>query len=46
DFIIRKTVSSNLDKIKETVKGIKYSESTGEATESDTAQPTTNQSSN
>ncbi|AHH04528.1 Variable major protein (plasmid) [Borrelia nietonii YOR] len=41
DFIIRKTVSSNLDKIKEAVKGIKYSESTGEATESGDAQPTT-----
>ncbi|WP_157255297.1 variable large family protein, partial [Borrelia hermsii] len=40
DFIIRKTVSSNLDKIREAVKGIKYSETTGEATESDTAQPT------
>ncbi|AHH14383.1 variable large family protein, partial [Borrelia hermsii] len=45
DFIIRKTVSSNLDKIRESVKGIQYSETTGEATESDTAQPT-NKSSN
>ncbi|AHH13188.1 Variable major protein (plasmid) [Borrelia hermsii YBT] len=41
DFIIRKAVNLELDKIKEAVKGIKYSESTGEATESDTAQPTT-----
>ncbi|ASJ27764.1 variable large family protein [Borrelia turicatae] len=36
DFIIRKTVSSNLDKIRETVKGIQYSETTIEATESST----------
>ncbi|AHH04484.1 Variable major protein, partial (plasmid) [Borrelia nietonii YOR] len=41
DFIIRKTVSSNLDKIRESVKGIQYSETTTEATESGTAQPTT-----
>ncbi|ANA43934.1 variable large family protein [Borrelia hermsii] len=42
DFIIRKTVSSNLDKIREAVKGIKYSEITEtDATESGDAQPTT-----
>ncbi|UVY98926.1 VlpB46 (plasmid) [Borrelia hermsii] len=46
DVIIRKAVNLELDKIKEAVKGIKYSESTGEATESDTAQPITNKSSN
>ncbi|WP_247032791.1 variable large family protein [Borrelia venezuelensis] len=37
DFIIRKTVSSNLDKIREAVKGIKYSETITEA--STTTQP-------
>ncbi|UPA15605.1 variable large family protein [Borrelia turicatae] len=36
DFIIRKTVVSNLDKIREAVKGIKYSETTTESTESST----------
>ncbi|ABF82177.1 variable large family protein [Borrelia hermsii] len=46
DVIIRKAVNLELDKIKEAVKGIKYSESTGEATESDTAQPITNKSLN
>ncbi|AMR76130.1 Variable large protein B34 (plasmid) [Borrelia hermsii] len=46
DAIIRKAVNLELGKIKEAVKGIKYSESTGEATESDTAQPITNKSSN
>ncbi|ABF82185.1 variable large family protein (plasmid) [Borrelia hermsii DAH] len=47
DFIIRKTVSSNLDKIREAVKGIKYSEITEtDATESGDAQPITNKSSN
>ncbi|UPA11524.1 variable large family protein (plasmid) [Borrelia parkeri] len=39
DVIIRKTVSSNLDKIREAVKGIQYSETTAEATESSTIQP-------
>ncbi|UPA15703.1 variable large family protein (plasmid) [Borrelia turicatae] len=40
DFIIRKTISINLDKIRETVKGIQYSETTTEATEaSTTTQP-------
>nr|ABE73348.1 Vlp46 [Borrelia hermsii] len=46
DVIIRKAVNLELDKIKEAVKGIKYSEATGEATESDTAQPIANKSSN
>ncbi|WP_413966243.1 variable large family protein [Borrelia turicatae] len=36
DFIIRKTVVSNLDKIREAVKGIQYSETTTESTESST----------
>ncbi|UPA14314.1 variable large family protein (plasmid) [Borrelia turicatae 91E135] len=40
NFIIRKTVESNLEKIGEAVKGIKYSETTTEATESSTTQPT------
>ncbi|AHH09977.1 Variable major protein (plasmid) [Borrelia parkeri SLO] len=40
DVIIRKTVSSNLDKIREAVKGIQYSETTTESTEaSSTTQP-------
>ncbi|UPA15691.1 variable large family protein (plasmid) [Borrelia turicatae] len=40
DVIIRKTVSSNLNKIREAVKGIQYSEPTTEATEaSTTTQP-------
>ncbi|AHH10000.1 Variable major protein, partial (plasmid) [Borrelia parkeri SLO] len=39
DFIIRKTVSSNLDKIREAVKGIQYSETTTESTEASTTQP-------
>nr|WP_160164778.1 hypothetical protein [Borrelia persica] len=29
DLIIRKTVSSNLEKVREVVKGMKYSESPG-----------------
>ncbi|AHH04222.1 Variable major protein (plasmid) [Borrelia nietonii YOR] len=41
DFIIRKTVSSNLDKIKEAVKGMKYFETTTEATEASTIKPDT-----
>ncbi|UPA11398.1 variable large family protein (plasmid) [Borrelia parkeri] len=42
DVIIRKTVSSNLDKIREAVKGIQYSETTTESTEtSTTTQPAT-----
>ncbi|UPA19316.1 variable large family protein [Borrelia puertoricensis] len=40
DFIIRKTVSSNLNKIKEAVKGIQYSETTTQSTEASAAQPT------
>ncbi|AHH03919.1 Variable major protein (plasmid) [Borrelia nietonii YOR] len=36
DFIIRKIVSSNLDKIREAVKGMQYSETTTEATKSST----------
>ncbi|UPA19201.1 variable large family protein (plasmid) [Borrelia puertoricensis] len=40
DFIIRKTVSSNLNKIKEAVKGIQYFETTTQSTESSTTQPT------
>nr|WP_235048024.1 variable large family protein [Borrelia hispanica] len=44
DVIIRKTVKSNLDKIREAVKRIKYSESSGtEASQSDTAQTTNRQ---
>ncbi|UPA15682.1 variable large family protein [Borrelia turicatae] len=39
DFIIRKTVAINLDKIRETVKGIQYSEITTESTEANTTQP-------
>ncbi|WP_330730642.1 variable large family protein [Borrelia turicatae] len=39
DFIIRKTVASNLDKIREAVKGIQYSETTTESTEVSTTQP-------
>ncbi|WP_038359110.1 variable large family protein [Borrelia hispanica] len=39
DVIIRKTVSSNLDKVREAVKGIKYSETSGaEASQSDATQ--------
>ncbi|WP_051373849.1 variable large family protein [Borrelia hispanica] len=39
DIIIKKTVESNLDKIREAVKGIKYSESGGtEASQSDATQ--------
>ncbi|AHH14472.1 variable large family protein, partial [Borrelia hermsii] len=41
DFIIRKTVSSNLDKIKEAVKGMQYFETTTEATEASTIKPDT-----
>ncbi|UPA11341.1 variable large family protein (plasmid) [Borrelia parkeri] len=42
DVIIRKTVSSNLDKIREAVKEIQYSETTTESTEaSTTTQPAT-----
>ncbi|UPA14319.1 variable large family protein (plasmid) [Borrelia turicatae 91E135] len=41
DFIIRKTVSNNLDKIRETVKGIKYSETTTESAEASSTQPAT-----
>ncbi|UPA11360.1 variable large family protein (plasmid) [Borrelia parkeri] len=41
DVIIRKTVSINLDKVREAVKGIQYSETTTESTEaSTTTQPT------
>ncbi|WP_434757427.1 variable large family protein [Borrelia puertoricensis] len=36
DFIIRKTVSNNLDKIREAVKGIQYSETTTDSTEAST----------
>ncbi|WP_434757130.1 variable large family protein [Borrelia puertoricensis] len=40
DLIIRKSVSNNLDKIREAVKGIQYSETTTETTEaSTTTQP-------
>ncbi|WP_434757100.1 variable large family protein [Borrelia puertoricensis] len=40
DLIIRKTVSNNLNKIRETVKGIQYFETTTESTEaSSTTQP-------
>lgn len=42
DIIISKTVSSNLEKIREAVKGIKYSETSGvNSTKSDTTQATT-----
>ncbi|ANF34557.1 vlp protein, beta subfamily (plasmid) [Borrelia turicatae] len=41
DFIIRKTVESNLEKIGEAVKGIKYLETTTESTEASTTQPVT-----
>ncbi|UPA11565.1 variable large family protein (plasmid) [Borrelia parkeri] len=41
NFIIRKTVSSNLDKVREAVKGIQYSETTTESTEVSTTQPVT-----
>ncbi|UPA19296.1 variable large family protein [Borrelia puertoricensis] len=40
DLIIRKTVSSNLNKIREAVKGIQYSETTIESTEASSTQPT------
>ncbi|WP_434757299.1 variable large family protein (plasmid) [Borrelia puertoricensis] len=40
DLIIRKTVVSHLDKIRETVKGVQYSEATTESTEISTTQPT------
>ncbi|ASJ27794.1 variable large family protein (plasmid) [Borrelia turicatae 91E135] len=40
DFIIRKTVANNLDKIREAVKGIQYSETTTEIPEASTTQPT------
>ncbi|WP_434757369.1 variable large family protein (plasmid) [Borrelia puertoricensis] len=40
DFIIRKTVSSNLNKIKEAVKGIQYFETATQSTEASAAQPT------
>ncbi|ANA44033.1 VlpB32, partial (plasmid) [Borrelia hermsii HS1] len=40
DVIIRKTVSSNLNKIREAVKGIQYSETTTEAIKASTTQPT------
>ncbi|UPA14083.1 variable large family protein (plasmid) [Borrelia turicatae 91E135] len=39
DFIIKKTVSSQLDKVGEAVKGIQYSETTTESTESSATQP-------
>ncbi|UPA11512.1 variable large family protein (plasmid) [Borrelia parkeri] len=39
DLIIRKTVASNLNKIREAVKGIQYSETTAESTEASTTQP-------
>ncbi|WP_433996735.1 variable large family protein [Borrelia venezuelensis] len=39
DFIIRKTVAINLDKVGKAVKGIKYSETTIETTEATTIQP-------
>ncbi|UPA12771.1 variable large family protein [Borrelia venezuelensis] len=41
DIIIKRTVSSELDKIKKAVKGIQYSETTTESTEASAAQPTT-----
>ncbi|AMR76071.1 Variable large protein B38 (plasmid) [Borrelia hermsii] len=40
NFIIRKPVAINLDKIREAVKGIQYSETTTESTEASTTQPT------
>ncbi|AHH14465.1 Variable major protein (plasmid) [Borrelia hermsii MTW] len=40
DFIIRKPVAINLDKIREAVKGIQYSETTTESTEASTTRPT------
>ncbi|WP_241766207.1 variable large family protein [Borrelia crocidurae] len=44
DVIIRRTVVSNLNKVREAVKGIKYSESSvTEASQSDTAQTTNKQ---
>ncbi|WP_347230941.1 hypothetical protein [Borrelia crocidurae] len=46
DLIIRKTVSNNLEKVKETAKGIKYSESIGEAIEAGTVTYTTTQNIN
>ncbi|ANF34562.1 Variable large protein 10 (plasmid) [Borrelia turicatae] len=39
DLIIRKTVAINLDKIREAVKGIQYSETTTESTEASSTQP-------
>ncbi|WP_024655095.1 variable large family protein [Borrelia hispanica] len=42
DFIIKRTVGSNLEKVKEAIKGIKYSETSGvDSTKSDTTQATT-----
>ncbi|AHH11324.1 Variable major protein (plasmid) [Borrelia coriaceae ATCC 43381] len=42
DFLIRKTVASNLDKIREAVKKIEYLGTTGETTDAGTVQqPTT-----
>ncbi|UPA19298.1 variable large family protein (plasmid) [Borrelia puertoricensis] len=40
DLIIRKTVASNLNKIREAVKGIQYFETTTESTEASTTQAT------
>ncbi|UPA19151.1 variable large family protein (plasmid) [Borrelia puertoricensis] len=40
DLIIRKTVVSHLDKIREAIKGIQYSEITTETTETSSTQPT------
>ncbi|UPA14166.1 variable large family protein (plasmid) [Borrelia turicatae 91E135] len=39
DLIIRKTVAINLDKIREAVKGIQYSETTTESAEASSTQP-------
>ncbi|WP_434757433.1 variable large family protein (plasmid) [Borrelia puertoricensis] len=39
DFIIRKTVSSELDKIRKAVKEIQYSETTTQSTETSSTQP-------
>nr|WP_225315972.1 variable large family protein [Borrelia duttonii] len=40
DVIMRKTVSNNLEKVSEAIKGIKYSETSGsEASQSDATQP-------
>ncbi|UPA19353.1 variable large family protein [Borrelia puertoricensis] len=39
DLIIRKTVASELDKIRKAVKGIQYSETTTESTEASSTQP-------